>query len=148
MNWPSVISFQRFYSFESFRVSFADHSISNLKSDNIDISDPSFKPHCSYIKEVALDAGVVLKPEEILEGVMFNGTERMILEAVKCFAEGLIRRAHHYAVCSGNYRWEKNRITSTSANNFAFWMNQYLFWEFSYDLCFNLKIRQFKSCPA
>lgn len=80
------------------------HSISNLKNDIVDISDARFKSHCSYIKETALDAGIVLKPEEIVEGVLFNGAERIILEAVKCFAEGLIRRAHHYAVCSENYR--------------------------------------------
>lgn len=46
----------------------------------------------------------MLKSEEIIDGVTFNGAERMIFEAVKCLAEGLIRRAHHYAVCSGNYR--------------------------------------------
>lgn len=83
---------------------FTDNSLFNLKNNIIDISDPSLKPQCSYIKEIALDNGIVLKPEEIIEGVMLNGAERMILEGVKCFAEGLIRRAHHYSVCSGSYR--------------------------------------------
>lgn len=88
----------------SFFCNFPDHSNTNIKSRIIDISDPHLKPQCSYIKEIALDSGIMLKPEEILENVMFNGAERMILEAVKCFADGLIRRAHHYAVCSGSYR--------------------------------------------
>lgn len=81
-----------------------DNQISNHKSDIIDISDPRLKPQCSYIKETALNMGVILKPEEIIEGVTLNGAEMMILEAVKCLAGGLIRRAHHYAICSGNYR--------------------------------------------
>lgn len=62
----------------------------------------------------------MLKPEEILDNVMFNGAERMILEAVKCFADGLIRRAHHYAVCSGSYRYEINRWCIFQKNNLVF----------------------------
>lgn len=83
---------------------FSDNQNCNNKLDVIDITDSKLKLQCSYIKEKALDCGIVLKQEEIIEGVILNGAERMMLEAVRCLAEGLIRRAHHYAVCSGKYK--------------------------------------------
>lgn len=70
----------------------------------VDISDSSLRHHCSFVKEAALDCGVLLRPEEITEGVTWNGAERMILEAVRCLADELIRRGRFHVV-----RQEKER---------------------------------------
>ncbi|EEZ97471.1 YEATS domain-containing protein 2 [Tribolium castaneum] len=81
----------------------------NIESDSespkknhsvIDITDPHLKLECSFIRQTALDCGIILKPEEIVEGVKFNGAEMMILEAVKCLAENLIRRGKNHRVCT------------------------------------------------
>ncbi|VEN45947.1 unnamed protein product [Callosobruchus maculatus] len=76
-----------------------DSTESMPKIDLSDQSDVALNSQCVFIKETALDMGVVLKPEEIVEGVTLNAAERVILVAVKCFAENLIRRAHHHLVC-------------------------------------------------
>nr|CAH7732703.1 unnamed protein product [Callosobruchus chinensis] len=76
-----------------------DSTESMRKLDLSDQSDATLNSQCVFIKEAALDMGVVLKPEEIVEGVTMNAAERVILVAVKCFAENLIRRAHHHLVC-------------------------------------------------
>ncbi|RZC38888.1 YEATS domain-containing protein 2 [Asbolus verrucosus] len=62
----------------------------------VDISDPNLKLECSYIRQTALDCGIILKPEEIEDGVKVNGAEIMIFAAVKCLAENLIRRAKNH----------------------------------------------------
>ncbi|KAJ8918915.1 hypothetical protein NQ315_016817 [Exocentrus adspersus] len=79
-------------------------SMETLKSTTtVDISDSSLKHQCMFVKEVAFESGIVLKPEEIVEGVTWNGAERMILEAVRCLAGNLIRRASHHLVCQRNF---------------------------------------------
>lgn len=67
--------------------------------------DPTTKHLCTFVREAARDCGIVLKPEEIVDGVMMNAAERMILEAMKCFADNLIRRAHFFLTCEKGYRW-------------------------------------------
>ncbi|XP_056630105.1 uncharacterized protein LOC130440794 [Diorhabda sublineata] len=89
-----------------------DKSTSVRKKTYIDISDNSLKDQCAFVKETALDCGVMLRSEEISDGVIMNGAERMMLEAVKCLAEGLIRRAHHYLVCKKDYREGFSEVTS------------------------------------
>ncbi|CAG9858380.1 unnamed protein product [Phyllotreta striolata] len=86
------------------------------RSTCIDISDPSLKNQCAFVKEAALDCGVVLKNEEITEGVIMNGAERMILEAVKCLAEGLIRRANHFLVTRKDYRDGVSEVTKNEVS--------------------------------
>ncbi|KAG5891584.1 hypothetical protein JTB14_022249 [Gonioctena quinquepunctata] len=78
-------------------VSNGDMSPSSSYKPSIDISDVSLKNHCAFVREAALDCGIILKTEEVAEGVIMNGAERMILEAVKCLAEGLIRRSKHHS---------------------------------------------------
>ncbi|KAJ8965607.1 hypothetical protein NQ314_003998 [Rhamnusium bicolor] len=82
------------------------------KSHIIDITDKTLTCHCSFVKEAALDCGVVLKSEEIIEGVVMNAAERMIYEAVRCFAESLIRRSRHHLVCQENFCEETSEITT------------------------------------
>ncbi|KAF7282460.1 hypothetical protein GWI33_002636 [Rhynchophorus ferrugineus] len=83
-----------------------------IQRHGVDASDKTVAQECIYIKEVALDVGVLLKPEEIVKGVTFNASERVILEAVKCFAENLIRRSRNFLICSGNYS-ENNGVITT-----------------------------------
>jgi hypothetical protein len=81
----------------------SDTDVASPKKNNtkvVDISDPHLKLECSYVRQSALDCGIILKPEEIDEGVRVNGAELMILEAVKCLAENLIRRAKNHRVCT------------------------------------------------
>lgn len=78
-----------------------EESPKKQKQPVIDISDPSLALECSYIKKTALDSGILLKNEEIEDGVVFNGAERTILEAVKCLAENLIRRSKNHRICKG-----------------------------------------------
>lgn len=59
---------------------------------------------CSYIREETLECGIVLKNEQLDEGIVFNGAERMILEAVKCLANQLVRRSLHFAATSRNFQ--------------------------------------------
>ncbi|KAL3276558.1 hypothetical protein HHI36_011932 [Cryptolaemus montrouzieri] len=81
-----------------------------LKLSTIDVSDPTVKLQCSYIRAEALESGVVLKNEQIDDNIVFNGAERMIFEAVKCFADHLVRRSLHHAVCDGNYNTDIGEI--------------------------------------
>lgn len=81
------------------------------KLSMLDISKPSLAPHCSFIREEALNCGVVLKNEEIIDGVVLNGAERMILEAVKCLANHLVRRSLHYSIYDGTYRQGEGQST-------------------------------------
>ncbi|CAH1173603.1 unnamed protein product [Phaedon cochleariae] len=85
-----------------------EEKITAQQYPRVDMSDPALKHHCTFVKESALDCGIVLKPEELVEGVVVNGAERMILEAVKCFAESLVRRANHHAVCAAKESSENN----------------------------------------
>ncbi|XP_018564767.1 YEATS domain-containing protein 2 isoform X2 [Anoplophora glabripennis] len=75
-----------------------DSTLASKDGDTIDISDSSLRHHCTFVKEAALDCGVVLKPEEIAEGVTWNGAERMILESVRCLADHLIRRGRLHMI--------------------------------------------------
>lgn len=59
----------------------------------------------SYIKQAVLDVGIILKPEEIVPGVLFNAAERTLLQAVLCLAEDLIRRSRSNLVRRGNFRY-------------------------------------------
>lgn len=74
--------------------------INNNNKVKLDISDASLTQQCSYVRQTALDCGIVLKSEELEDGIVWNGSERMILEAVKSLADHLIRRAANYAVCT------------------------------------------------
>lgn len=94
-----------------------DKSTSTRKKTYIDISDNSLKDQCAFVKETALDCGVILRSEEISDGVIMNGAERMMLEAVKCLAEGLIRRANHYLVCKKDYREGFSEVTSNEVEH-------------------------------
>ncbi|XP_017769414.1 PREDICTED: YEATS domain-containing protein 2 [Nicrophorus vespilloides] len=51
------------------------------------------REECNFVKQTALDVGVVLKPEEIVPGVMYNSAQRAVLEATLKFAENLIRNS-------------------------------------------------------
>ncbi|XP_050306072.1 YEATS domain-containing protein 2 [Anthonomus grandis grandis] len=73
-----------------------DHNSTN---HYIDISDKKLLHECAFVREAALDAGVLLKPEILQDGILMNAAERVVLEAVKCFAESLIRRARNFLVC-------------------------------------------------
>lgn len=77
-----------------------EESPKKVKQSTIDITDERTKMECLYVRQVALDAGVFLKSEEIEDRVEMNGAERMIFEAVKCLADGLIRRARNHSVCT------------------------------------------------
>lgn len=81
-----------------------EESPKKSKQPMIDITDERTKNECLYIRQVALDAGVFLKSEEIEDCVEMNGAERMIFEAVKCLADGLIRRARNHSVCTKSQR--------------------------------------------
>lgn len=70
----------------------------------IDLSDKRLTAECSFVKEAAFDVGVILKPEVLIEGVSVNASERIMLEAVKCFAENLIRRSRNHLVCQTNFK--------------------------------------------
>lgn len=59
---------------------------------------------CSYVKQTVLDVGIILKPEEIVPGVVYNAAERILLQASLCLAEDVIRRARAYLVLQGNFR--------------------------------------------
>ncbi|XP_072378822.1 uncharacterized protein [Diabrotica undecimpunctata] len=78
----------------------------------IDISDSSLKDQCDFVRETALDCGIILRSEEISDGVIMNGAARMMLEAVKCLAEGLIRRSNHHLVCRKDYRGGFSEVTA------------------------------------
>ncbi|KAJ8984907.1 hypothetical protein NQ317_002747 [Molorchus minor] len=80
------------------------------KISTIDISDATF------VKEFALDCGVVLKSEEISEGVTMNVSERMIFEVTKYFADNLLRRARHHLVCHEDYSEKTSEITVGEIN--------------------------------
>lgn len=77
-----------------------EESPKKLKQPMISITDERTKMECLYVRQVAMEAGVFLKSEEIEDRVEMNGAERMIFEAVKCLADGLIRRAKNYNVCT------------------------------------------------
>lgn len=83
---------------------FLDSYDSNSIDTCVDISDKKFSLECAYVKEAALDVGVILKPEVLVNGVSMNASERIILEAVKCFAENLIRRSRNYLTCQKNFK--------------------------------------------
>ncbi|CAH0557463.1 unnamed protein product [Brassicogethes aeneus] len=83
----------------------------NETMDPIDVSDPKLKPHCSFVRQTALNSGIILKSEEIQPNVIFNGAERMLLEAVKSLADSLIRRSMSHLVSEGNYVEGKSEIT-------------------------------------
>ncbi|XP_044756211.1 YEATS domain-containing protein 2-like [Coccinella septempunctata] len=83
----------------------------------INISDPTLQMECSYIREEALECGVVLKSEQIEDDIIFNGAERMILEAVKCLANHLVRRSLHFASTSRSFNGEINTVHLQKARN-------------------------------
>ncbi|XP_045469102.1 YEATS domain-containing protein 2 [Harmonia axyridis] len=76
----------------------------------VNITDPSLQMECSYIREEALECGIVLKNEQIEDNVVLNGAERMILEAVKCLANQLVRRSLHIATTSRSFDGEINTV--------------------------------------
>ncbi|XP_018327346.1 YEATS domain-containing protein 2 isoform X2 [Agrilus planipennis] len=76
---------------------FPKRSLSKLIDSKID-------SECSYIRQCAFDVGIVLKPEELIPGLLFNSSERVILQAVICLAENLIRKARACRVFERNYR--------------------------------------------
>ncbi|XP_019875254.2 YEATS domain-containing protein 2 [Aethina tumida] len=78
-----------------------------------DISDETLRLPCSFVRQTALESGVVLKSEEILPNVYINGAERMILAAVKCLAENLMRRASCHLICEGNYDESTSQVLKT-----------------------------------
>uniref|UniRef100_A0AAR5QKI3 YEATS domain-containing protein n=1 Tax=Dendroctonus ponderosae TaxID=77166 RepID=A0AAR5QKI3_DENPD len=77
----------------------------------IDLSDKRLTSEYAFVKEAALDVGVILKPEVLTEGVSMNASKRIMLEAVKCFADNLIRRSRNNLVCQNNYKPETSEIT-------------------------------------
>ncbi|KAL1509019.1 hypothetical protein ABEB36_003825 [Hypothenemus hampei] len=89
--------------------------INHLELDSTDnclnINDQKFAQECAFIKETALDCGVILKPEKLVPGVTMNTSERIILEAVKCFAENLIRRSRNRFLCQRNSNNQDDTIT-------------------------------------
>ncbi|CAG9768909.1 unnamed protein product [Ceutorhynchus assimilis] len=89
---------------------------SNSIETCIDISDKNLSEECAFIKEAALDVGIVLKPEVLVEGVSMNASERILFEAVKCFAENLIRTARTYLICEKKYSNETAEITTKQIN--------------------------------
>ncbi|XP_060524597.1 uncharacterized protein LOC132701004 [Cylas formicarius] len=82
-----------------------------LPKNAMELVDTSTKGACAYVKEEALSCGVLLKSEEIAEGVTMNAAERVMLEGVRCLAEGLIRRAGYYLIAAGGYRPGTSTIT-------------------------------------
>lgn len=77
----------------------------NNLGDCIDISDKSLSQQCAFIKEAALDVGVIMKPEVLVNGISMNAAERLMLEAVKSFAENLLRRSRNRLICRQGYRF-------------------------------------------
>ncbi|KAF5298959.1 hypothetical protein FQR65_LT09508 [Abscondita terminalis] len=88
----------------------SDENNVNTPSHKIKLIDQKAEGACSFIRQVVLDAGVILKPQEIIPGVIFNGAERMLLQALLCLAEDLIRKARTNLVCKGNFEEEKSVI--------------------------------------
>ncbi|XP_030746940.1 YEATS domain-containing protein 2-like [Sitophilus oryzae] len=83
-----------------------------VRKSYVDGSNKSLAQECAYVKETALDVGIILKSEELVPGVLTNASERVLLEAVKCFAENLIRRSQNFLICDGDYR-ESNAVITT-----------------------------------
>ncbi|KAB0789989.1 hypothetical protein PPYR_15735 [Photinus pyralis] len=82
---------------------------SNPPTYKIKIVDKKLELACSYIKQVALEDGIILRPQEIIPGVIFNEVERMIVKALMCLAEEIIRSARANLV----YKDHFNESTSS-----------------------------------
>ncbi|XP_022908957.2 uncharacterized protein [Onthophagus taurus] len=63
----------------------------------------NFKDERSFVKQTALDVGVLLKQDQIIPGVLYSTSERIIYECVKSFAEDLIRRSLCWAVTNEKF---------------------------------------------
>ena len=55
------------------------------------------------MKQAALDVGIILKPEEIIPGVLYNSAEKVLLESIYCLAESLVRGARATLVQQKNF---------------------------------------------
>ncbi|KAF5303426.1 hypothetical protein FQA39_LY09970 [Lamprigera yunnana] len=88
-----------------------DENKSDTNTCKIKLVDQKMDGACSFVKQVAFDAGIVLKPHELIPGVLFNGAERMLVQAILSLAEDVIRAARINAILKGNY--EKEGVVTT-----------------------------------
>lgn len=84
----------------------SDENKTNTFTHKIKLVDQKNDRACSFVRQMVLDAGIILKPQEIIPGVIFNGAERMLLQALLCLAEDLIRKARTNLVYKGNFQEE------------------------------------------
>lgn len=79
----------------------------NEDETKLRLVDHEYNMACSYVKDAALDVGIILKSEELIPGVLFNATERVLLQAGLCLAEDLIRKAQSNRIIEGKFEWVK-----------------------------------------
>ncbi|XP_046423590.1 YEATS domain-containing protein 2 [Neodiprion fabricii] len=73
-----------------------------LTKDTITLdSDPLLELPSVFVDETAREIGVRLQREEIIPGVLHSAAERMMVEAMRCFVDDLMRRSHAKA-------WERS----------------------------------------
>lgn len=87
---------------------FADDEIKSNSKELINYNELVADNDCtnaskySFIRQTALDVGVILKYEEVIPGVVINGAERILLVAVKCLMENIIRDTHSNKTLENN----------------------------------------------
>ncbi|XP_046743507.1 YEATS domain-containing protein 2 [Diprion similis] len=73
-----------------------------MSKDTITLdSDPLLELPSAFVDETAREIGIRLQREEIIPGVLHSAAERMIVEAMRCFVDDLMRRSHAKA-------WERS----------------------------------------
>ncbi|XP_066247626.1 uncharacterized protein D12 [Euwallacea similis] len=102
---------------DSPKKSVIDRVNANAVTNCIDISDKNLSQECVFVKEAALDVGVLLKPEVLVPGVSMNASERLMFEAVKSFAENVIRRSRNSLICRRGYKDAMSEATILDVRN-------------------------------
>lgn len=88
-------------------------TVNTVQKDSIDTKTETeeYISPCTYIRECAKELEIHLKPEEILPGISCNLSERILLQAIMCLAEELIRTAFAHKIVRNKGRSVKNKIT-------------------------------------
>lgn len=77
---------------------------SEENSKLLNIVDENLRLECAYVRKIASNHRIKLKPEQVVPGVLFNAAERMIWESVKCLVNNLIRNARTHLVFKNDFR--------------------------------------------
>lgn len=91
--------------YDLFTCLLADSVESNTKPEKVDYSISENNSTYSFIRQLCLDVGVILKPEEISPNILLNTAEIVLQQAIKCLAENIIRDSRAVLVLEGNFRY-------------------------------------------